>query len=399
MSNLSSFLNEKNLISMRHELHKIPELGYKEFKTKSFILNYLTKLKIFEEKIGAKLTEILETGFFIDIQGQGKKIFEDKKIIAYRTDLDGLPIFEETNVPYSSIHKGQQHACGHDGHMIILMGFCEFYIKNLEKIPSNITVRFLFQPAEENLNGACKMIDGKCLENVEEIYGLHNITKFNLGEIGICDGPIMAKVDVFEIIIKAKGGHGSTPHLCHSPITIGANIILALNQVTSQEIDSNERCVMTIGQFTSGNTYNVIPETGNIRGTIRTLTKGTSEKIIKRIYEITKGNAEIYNSEILVKFDEPGELTWNHPDPTKFVRKAAEKYFSAKTEGLPVMASEDFAFYQKIIPGCFFMLGCRDDEHTGYLHTSVYDFNDKAIMTGVEMYIRILEEKYDIKLL
>jgi amidohydrolase len=283
--------------------------------------------------------------------------------------------------------------------MVIIIAFCEFFIKNLEKIPSNITIRFLFQPAEENLNGANKMIEGKCLENVEEIYGLHNITKFNLGEIGVCDGPIMAKVDVFEIIINAKGGHGSTPHLRWSPITIGSNIINALNQVTSQEIDSNERSVMTIGQFTSGNTYNVIPETGTIRGTIRTLTKGTSEKIIKRIYQIAEGQAKIYSSDVVVKFDEPGELTWNHPDPTNYARKAAEKYFTVKTEGLPVMASEDFAFYQKIIPGCFFMLGCGDEEHTAYLHTSVYDFNDKAIMTGVEMYIRILEEKFNLKLL
>lgn len=136
-----------------------------------------------------------------------------------------------------------------------------------------------------------------------------------------------------------------------------------------------------------------------IKGTVRTITPNTSENIKSRILAITEGHSKIYGSEVIVKFDCPGYLTWNHPEPTKLAEKVANKFFKVVNNDLPLMASEDFSFYQRKIPGCFFMLGCGDAEHTSYLHTSVYDFNDKAIPVGVEMYIRILEEKFNLKLI
>ena len=394
-----SFMDTKKYDIFRQDLHKIPEMGMEEYETKKYIMNYLNSLKIFEKEVGAKLTEIKETGFYIDIQGQGPKNSEVNSLIAFRTDLDGLPIEEETGVPYTSTHKGRQHACGHDGHMTIITAFLEFYCKNLQKIPSNITIRFLYQPAEEGRGGAEMMIENGCLENVDEIYGLHNATLHQVGEIGLISGTIMSRIDTFEIEITGRGGHGSTPHLCHNPIQIGTNIINALHQITSQEIDSKDRCVLTVGQFTCGSTFNVIPETGKIQGTCRTITPNTADKIKKRIQEISEGMAKIYHSDVKVSFTCPGDLTYNHEKQTKIVQNVAEKYFSLKTNDLPLMASEDFSFYVKKIPGCFFILGCGDKEHNRYLHTSYYNFNDKAIPVGVEMYIRILEEKFNLKLL
>ncbi len=157
--------------------------------------------------------------------------------------------------------------------------------------------------------------------------------------------------------------------------------------------------MVTLGQFCCGQAHNVIPENGEIKGTIRTITPNTAEKIKNRILAIAEGHAKIYDSEVKVIFDCPGDLTWNHPVPTKLVEKVAKKFFQVANNDLPLMASEDFSFYQKQVPGCFFMLGCGDPEHTSYLHTSVYDFNDKAIPVGVEMYVRILEEKFNLKLI
>jgi len=155
---------------------------------------------------------------------------------------------------------------------------------------------------------------------------------------------------------------------------------------------------VTIGSFCCGQTHNVIPDNGLILGTIRTITANTPDEIKNRIVAISEGHAKIHDSKVEVKFECPGDLTWNYPEPTKLVEKVAAKYFKLVTNDLPFMASEDFSFYQKKIPGCFFMLGCGDAEHFKNLHTSVYDFNDKSIHIGVEMFIRILEEKFNLKL-
>lgn len=192
-------------IKFRQDLHRIPEMGFEEAETKRYLLDYINKLDIFSK--GAKITETAKTGFFIDFPGKAEKQSDLITTIAYRTDLDGLPITEETGLPYSSIHHNRQHACGHDGHMTILVAFLEFYANNIERIPANVNLRFIFQPAEEGLGGASAMIEGKCLEKVQEIYGLHNSTFFNLGEIGLAEGTIMARMDKFEVRIHAKGGN------------------------------------------------------------------------------------------------------------------------------------------------------------------------------------------------
>lgn len=379
---------------LRRKFHRIPEIGFEEYKTKSLILEHLKSLPNYKKH--AKLTEIGSTGFTIDIYGLKAVAGESsasKTLISLRADIDGLPFQEESDVEYKSEHEGMIHGCGHDGHITVLLATIEYYLERLDKVPSNFGIRFLFQPAEEGRRGAIKMIEGGCLKGVSEIYGLHNVTGFNLGEIGVIPGTIMAKIQTFEINIKGKGGHSSTPHKCNSPINTGVQIISAINQISSQEIDSKERNVIGLGCFQAGETFNVIPETAVIKGTTRSVSNEIGEKMINRIIEVSEVIGKLNSSEVKVTYQCPGNCTINHKDQTALVEKIANKHFKVQTNNLPLMASEDFSFYMEHVPGCFFMLGVEDEIHKEYLHTTKYDFNDKGLPYGVEMFIRIIEEK------
>ncbi len=370
---------------MRQLFHRIPEIGYKEFKTKKLILENLNKIENFNKY--SKIIEIGDTGFYVDIKGLSKT--QDKNyLLSLRADIDGLPFQEETDVEYRSQHENMIHGCGHDGHITILMATIDYFLKNLEKVPESFCARFLFQPAEEGLLGAKQMIDGGCLAGVDEIYGLHNVTTFGLGEIGVIPGTIMARIQLFEINIKGKGGHGSTPHNCCSPITTGAQIVNSINQISGQNINSKDTNVVSIGSFNSGSTFNVIPEYGKIQGTIRTVKNETGDQIIDRIKIISDSCAVMNGCSANVDTKELGSCTVNHEEPSDMVQKIAQKYFSLQIHDLPLMASEDFSYFLEKTPGCFFMLGVKDETHQEYLHTTKYDFNDKGIPYGVEMFIR-----------
>jgi amidohydrolase len=243
------------------------------------------------------------------------------------------------------------------------------------------------------------MIDAGCLEGINEVYGLHNLTLFKVGEVGCVKGPIMANGNCFNIQIKGKGGHGSRPDLCINPITIGSELIEYMNKIKSQYVDSKEIFIFSVGSFNSGETFNVIPEYAKISGTYRTINDKLSEKIGKIITNLCDNYSLIYNCEIKLDIVSGGYTTFNADEPTELVQKVAEKYFKLRTDSLPVMASEDFSLYQLIVPGCFFMLGAQDEEHKEYLHTPQYEFNDKSLSIGVEMFIRIIEEKANIELL
>jgi amidohydrolase len=392
-------IDTEKYLKLRHDFHKIPEIGYKEFKTFELIMESLKQLPNFEKY--SKITRVGDTGLFIDIHGTNGSLKSESKLICLRADIDALPLSEETGVEYKSTHEGKMHACGHDGHITIMIATIDYYLRNIDKIPNNFCTRFLFQPAEEGKGGAHKMIEGGCLKGVEEIYGQHNLTAFKLGEIGVIEGPIMAGFVLYDITITGQGGHSSTPHKCINPITIGSSIITLLNQVTSQQIDSKERSVLTTCCFQSGQTYNVIPESGVIKGSFRSLSDENTDNIKAKITQICDGVKSLYQAvSVNVDFtDNMGVVTNNHKDPTKVVIELASKYFEVNSNDLPLMASEDFSFYQKVIPGCFFMLGCADEIHTSIIHSPYYDFNDKSLPIGVEMFIRIVEKKSGAKLI
>jgi amidohydrolase len=399
LKNFNIIIDIEKYTKLRHDFHKIPEIGFKEFQTSDYIIQTLRAIPNFEKL--SKITRVGDTGFFIDIHGTSKESKSKSQLIALRADIDALPLSEQTGVDYKSTHEGMAHACGHDGHITILIATIEYYLNNIDKVPSDFCVRFIFQPAEEGKGGAASMIEGGCLVGADEIYGLHNVTMFKLGEIGLVEGAIMAGIGLFEITITGTGGHGSTPHKCNSPITIGSLIIQLLNQIPSQQIDSKDRCVVTVGCFQSGEAHNVIPEKAIIRGTFRSLSYENTDNLIKKITEVCEGVRNLYNAEsIKVAFNtKVGDVTLNHKNPTEVVNKIASKYFTVNSKDLPMMASEDFSFYQHKVPGCFFMLGGGDETHDKIIHSPYFDFNDKSIPYGVEMFIRIIEEKSGISLI
>lgn len=383
-------IDTEKYTNFRRSLHQIPETGYKEVLTKQAILNQVKNMKN-SEKI--KLTEVGETGFWIDLKGEDtKRSLPQSRCLAFRTDLDALPLEENTEVPWKSKHPKRAHSCGHDGHMAIVTSFMEYTLCVADKLPQNLTVRFLFQPAEEALGGGEYMVKMNCLQGVDEIYGLHNLTLFNLGEIGLVPNAIMASNTNFKITIHGKGGHGSVPHMSNSPIITGSSIVTELNKIISINVDSKERAALSIGSFVSGEAPNVIPESAVLRGTYRSLSKEVRNLIAERIEKICDSVSSLNNCKSDVEITDTALVTFNDSSLTKEVEKAVEKSgLKLMTENLPVLAAEDFSYFQDKIPGVFFMLGCRDEEHKSYLHHPEYDFNDKAIPYGVEVFLRILE--------
>lgn len=398
-------IDEKKYAEFRHSLHRIPELKNTEKDTKQFILDYI---KSFKNYTKIKLIEVKDcTGFWIDIIGEGKPNLNlktnnnDLYGIALRCDLDALPLKEETGVEYISTHDGIAHSCGHDGHMTLSTCFLEYMLERLDILPSNVILRYLYQPAEEGGNGAVTMINAGCLNGISEIYGIHNNTLFNLGEIGVKEGALMASALFFDIEVIGKGGHGSMPHLCNSPITTGSEIVQKLNQITSQKIDSAKRCVVTIGSFNSGETGNVIPERALLKGTARTLDNDTQKQIKDIITSTCKKIADENDSQVNVNASEEGLVTYNNPELTNSIAIPAiqKAGFTVVKDKLPVMGSEDFSYYQAKIPGVFVMLGTGDDKHTAFIHSPQFDYNDLGTPYGVEVYARILEVKLGITLI
>ena len=362
-------IDQEKYTNFRHRLHEIPEIAFEEVNTKQHILDFVKKLPNFSK---SNITEVDKTGFWFDVFGENTENKLDKDLcLAFRTDLDALPLQEDSKVDYKSKNPGMAHSCGHDGHMTMISCFFEFVLSKLSKLPSNLKLRFLYQPAEEGRNGAEVMIKGGCLEGVDEIYGIHNITTFKVGEIGLVEKTIMAAIGLFDITITGIGGHSSVPNKCKSPITTGTKIVRELNSLTSQEIDSVNRCVVAVGAFNAGQTNNVIPEKATIKGTFRTLTTETYDNISKIIRKKCKAICDMEDSEVEIKIVSPGTITYNNPNLTNNVVIPAIKKagFSIQTHDLPLMGSEDFSYYQEKIPGVFLLVGCGDEEHKEYLHT------------------------------
>jgi amidohydrolase len=377
--------------NLRHEFHKIPELGLKEYKTHELLLSSLNKIPNFKEY--SKLTMVGETGIFVDISGR-KTSTEPPYTIVLRADMDGLPLQEKSGVEYTSLHPGKAHSCGHDGHMTILIATIEYYLKCIDKIPNTFTVRFLFQPAEETGDGSKVMIKGGCLESIDEIYGLHNSGSTSLGKIGVIEGTIMSSITLFDMTIHGKGGHSGYPYLANNPIVIANQICNSINQIMTYDISSKDQAVICITSIQAGEAYNVIPDTAIVKGSFRTLSREVREKIGNRISDICKGAELSYNAKIDVNINsDHGIETVNSKGATKVVTDIANKYFKIGNEDLPSMASEDFSFYLVKVPGCYFMIGSRDEKHIIGVHNPEFDFNDKCIEIGLEMYIRIIEVK------
>ncbi|MGD6891138.1 M20 peptidase aminoacylase family protein [Bacillus mobilis] len=368
-------LTEK-LISIRRNLHEHPELSYEEFETTKAIKNWL------EEKNITIINSSLETGVIAEVSGNNSG-----PIIAIRADIDALPIQEETNLPYASKAHGRMHACGHDFHTAAIIG-AAYLLKEKESSLSG-TVRFIFQPAEESSNGACKVIEAGHLRDVQAIFGMHNKPDLPVGTIGIKDGPLMAGVDRFEIEIHGVGTHAAVPDAGVDPIVASSQIVMALQTIVSRNISSSHNAVVSVTNIHSGNTWNVIPEKATLEGTVRTFQTETREKIPALMKRIIQGVSDALGVRTEFRFYAGPPAVHNDTSLTNLSTQVAEKMNLNIISPIPSMAGEDFSFYQQEIPGSFVFMGTNG---THEWHHPAFTVDERALPISAE-YFALLAEK------
>ncbi len=374
----------KSMTEWRRYLHSIPELSFNEIKTSKFISSKLTEWGIKHQ------TNIAKTGIVAQIKGNKGN---SSKTIGLRADMDALPIEEPNNFEYKSIHKGASHKCGHDGHTTLLLGAAKYLSENPD---FDGTVNFIFQPAEEGGGGANEMIKDGLLKKfpMSQVFGMHNWPDIPKGKFSICSGPIMAAVKTIQIRIIGRGGHAAMPHQTIDPIIIGSHIVNALQTISSRTIDPIETIVLSITQFHSGTTHNIIPDEVFLEGTLRTFSIDVEEKAITRIKEITDniGKSFLAKSEVLILDGYP--TTINSKNETDIASKIAAEIVgkeNVESNMKPIMGSEDFSFMLNNVPGAFIFIGQGDQNHNKPCHHAEYDFNDEILSLGTSYWVKLVQ--------
>lgn len=367
-----------DIIKNRRALHQIPETALEEFKTKEYLKSYLIS-------IGLEPQEVVETGLFVYIEGKDKE-----NCIAFRSDIDALNIKEETGAEFESKHIGKMHACGHDGHMTTLLAFAKYLttIQPLEK-----SVLLIFQPAEESPGRAKDIVETGLLKkyNVKAIYGMHLFPELPEGTVASKEGSFFAQAALMTTTITGKSGHGAMPHKTIDPLMAFTKIVDGYQTIVSRNLSPFDPGVVTIGKFCGGSAQNIIADTVNFWGTIRTFKEENTEFIIDRIKEIHRGIELSYRVKIDEKIDIVYPPVVNDKELYKKFVETMKDMNYVEHEALTI--SEDFAYYQKEVPGIFMLLGTRSEEK-GFihpLHSCHFNFDEKVLLKGVEAFARILE--------
>jgi hippurate hydrolase len=369
------------LIGIRHDLHAHPELCFEEFRTAKIVAAELAKL-------GVKVTiGVAGTGVVATIsKGTGRRV------MAIRADMDALPIHETTNLPYASRSAGRMHACGHDGHTTMLLGAARHIVQDVD---FDGTVHLIFQPAEEDVSGAKRMIEEGLFQRFpcDAVFALHNIPGDEVGQITVRPGPITAAVDIVEIIIRGVGGHGAIPHRAVDPIVAASGIVLALQSVVARNVDPLDSVVITVGAIHAGTLATVIPGEVEMRVGVRTCTKDMRELVQRRIITLVEAQAKSYGCEADISYN-PGiayPAGNNTPAHAQLVRDVAielgQEPANIDLRG-PYMFSEDFAFMQEVVPSCYFGIGNGASRN---LHDAGYDFNDELLVKGPIFWGKLVE--------
>ena len=366
----------KALLALRQDLHRYPELSWQETRSAARIVKELEVLDLIAR------TDIAPPGIVVDIGDTGP-------MVALRADMDALPIHEESDLAFSSVTSNVMHACGHDAHMACLLAIARRFVENP---PIKGRVRLIFQPAEEGEGGASRMIQEGVLENPRPIaiFGLHVWSKLATGSIGICDGPIMGSVDRFKIIVKGEGGHGATPQTAIDPIVAASYLVASLQTLLSRRINPLLSAVLTVGSFHAGEAFNIIPETAELTGTIRTLDRETWQQIPKLFTNLVQNQLSAFECEGEIEFHRIINPLINHKEPAALVQEIAKEFISAdKVIPLQMLAGEDFASYLEEIPGAFFFVGSggKNPEKAAPHHSPHFKLDERAFPLAV----RILE--------
>jgi amidohydrolase len=380
---------QPQLVAFRRQIHQQPELGFKERLTADAIAKKLTEWKI-PHQIG-----IAQTGIVAMIQG--RKTSFRLKTLAIRADMDALPIQEANEVPYKSQHDGIMHACGHDGHVAIAL-MTAYYLSQHQNDFAGM-VKIIFQPAEEGPGGAKPMIDEGVLKNpdVNAIIGLHLWNNLPLGTIGVRSGALMAAVELFNLTIQGKGGHGAMPHQTVDSIVVGSQIVTALQTIVARNVNPIESAVVTVGEFHAGGARNVIADTATLTGTVRYFNPDLADFFGQRIEAIVAGICASQGATYQLEYTKLYPPVINDPKITDLVRAVATDLVETPLGVVPecqTMGGEDMSFFLQAVPGCYFFLGAANpDRSLAYPHHHPrFDFDETALSTGVEMFVRCVEK-------
>ncbi len=370
------------LVAIRHHLHQHPELGLSEYGTSDYLAEMLTTL-------GYEVTRGLsKTGLVATLRNG-----TSNRSVGIRSDIDALPILEETGAAHASKTEGLMHACGHDGHMTMLLGAARLLA---ERRNFDGTIHLIFQPAEENFGGARLMIEDGLFERFpcDAVFALHNDPSLAFGEVYLRDGPIMAAVDECRIVVNGRGGHGAEPQETADPIIAGASIIMALQTVVSRNLHPLDPAVVTVGAFHAGQASNVIPERAEMLLTIRSFDPTVRDLLEERIRAVAEGQAASYGMSVTIEYERGYEPTVNHAAETEFARQVARRVVGAeKVHDVqrPMMGSEDFGYMLAETPGSYFFLGTKRTERDPPLHHPRFDFNDDVLPIGAALWVELAE--------
>lgn len=376
----------------RRRFHENPELGFEEFETTAFIKKEL-------EAAGVEIVPIdMETGALAVVKGTAEWKGEGAPpVVGVRADMDALPIQEETGVPYASKVDGIMHACGHDGHAATLLALA----KVLQKLRPHFagTVKLFFQPAEETLYGAKKMLDCGVMENPRptEIVALHGGVELPIGTVGVYPGPFMASADLFKVKFVGKGTHAAYPHKGTDALAAAAQAVISLQMLLAREVEVNERAVVSVCQIHGGNAFNVVPEEVEIGGTVRCLSPDVRKQISERLQAICSDIASSYRCKAVCEYTFGIPSLSNDPEVTEGIaRAAAEMLGEDKVVRIanPIMGGEDFAYFLQKAPGAMFRLGIGG-EVPMLTHNPGFNFADESLPMGIAVLAKYVTDALD----
>ena len=375
---------QPDIQAWRRDIHQHPELLYDVHRTAAFVAERLREFGCDEVATGLGRTGVVGV-----IKGRKPAGNGDIKVIGLRADMDALPIEEETSLPYASRTPGKMHACGHDGHTAMLLGAAR-YLAETRNFAGDAVV--IFQPAEEGGAGAAAMIKDGLMDRfaIDQVYGMHNGPGIPVGSFAIRPGPIMAATDSVDIKIEGLGGHAARPHKCVDSVLVGAQLITALQSIVSRTVDPLDSAVISMCEFHAGNARNVIPQTAELRGTVRTLTPGVRALVEKRVREVVAGVAQITGAKIDLVYERGYPVTVNHAAQTDLATQVAREVAGEANvqEMSPMMGAEDFSYMLEARPGAFIFCG---NGNSAGLHHPAYNFNDEAIVYGTSYWIKLVE--------
>ena len=373
---------QEELTRWRRDIHAHPELGFEEHRTSEFVA---AKLEEFGVQVhrgigGTGVVGVLRVG-------------NETKSIGLRADMDALPILEENTFEHRSRHDGHMHACGHDGHTVMLLGAAKYLSESRD---FRGQVNFIFQPAEEGIGGAKAMVDDGLFRDFpcDILFAMHNAPGMPVGSFGVKKGVVTAAGAFFDIEIKGRGAHGAYPQHGVDPVVVGAQMVNAIQSIVSRNVGPTEAAVVSITQFHSGDAYNVIPASAHLSGTARTFSKSVMERVQERMTELAQSVAVGFGATAEVDFRTIFHPVVNDENAAEIAGEVCDDLVGADRVRRDLSAgtgSEDFSFMLEEVPGCYLLIGNSDDDHQRPVHNPGYDFNDQALSGGASFFAKVVE--------